>query len=463
MEKYAKLGGAAIRAGLERLQKRGEGRGVGAAAVHCAWMLQRVLVAMSAPLVVALSATAASDEGRRVGRVPWQFVFQSHVEDTEYRTRKIRAIDAWWGAFRAKTGDLDAYFNGSKKWDLGQWMEDHLQAIDERIMWEFGPGLHGGHRLVITPEVNRELRPLVDTILERAPALQGWEFYGYRLAESVAQAERMLEARGLISLAKAHALVALGKHNRVDLTFYSPDFKGSKDQDALNAAFVATEVLLGEQVLDTWVGAVSVEKSTELAPGVIALADVRETVDGYVSRLKADLPDKPAWQLPEDTHWTMWELKPQKSENYPQQLDLFVGKSMYPDMWVAAHSGVIFHSERFSKHGELFCYVKIDGSVDLTGEKFQDKAQIEDAIDASLKEAKAGAVVGGGTGLRYSYIDLALADPEKGIRHVINVLREGNISKPAWILFFDDIYSYEWIGVWDDSPAPPGIAARDGP
>ena len=28
----------------------------------------------------------------------------------------------------------------------------------------------------------------------------------------------------------------------------------------------------------------------------------------------------------------MWELKPQKSEDYPGQLDLFVGKSMFPDM-----------------------------------------------------------------------------------------------------------------------------------
>ena len=126
-------------------------------------------------------------------------------------------------------------------------------------------------------------------------------------------------------------------------------------------------------------------------------------------------------------------------------------------MWDTAHSGAIFYSERFSSFNELFCYVKIDGSVDLADEKFEDKVQIEDALDAALKKAKSGAVVGGGTGLRYSYVDLSLADPEQGIRQVISTLREGKITKRAWILFFDDMYRYEWIGIWDDSPPPPAL------
>ena len=36
-------------------------------------------------------------------------------------------------------------------------------------------------------------------------------------------------------------------------------------------------------------------------------------------------------------------------------------------MWMAAHSDAPFYSERFSAHGETFCYVKIDGTVDLSG------------------------------------------------------------------------------------------------
>ena len=74
-----------------------------------------------------------------------------------------------------------------------------------------------------------------------------------------------------------------------------------------------------------------------------------------------------------------------------------------------------------------------------------------------MKASGAGAVVGGGTGLRYSYVDLALTDPEKGLGQVVDVLRKGKIVKRAWILFFDDVYRAEWVGVWEDSPALPGM------
>jgi Ca2+:H+ antiporter len=43
-------------------------------------------------------------------------------------------------------------------------------------MWEFGRAIAtDGHRLVITPETVKELRPLVDELLARAPAIPGWE------------------------------------------------------------------------------------------------------------------------------------------------------------------------------------------------------------------------------------------------------------------------------------------------
>ena len=101
--------------------------------------------------------------------------------------------------------------------------------------------------------------------------------------------------------------------------------------------------------------------------------------------------------------------------------------------------------------------MKMDGSEGLGGETFKDKAAIEDALDAALKPAESGAVIGGGTGLRYSYVEIALTDPEKGVRQVIEVLRKGNITKRTWILFHDEFYAGEWIGIWEDTPAPPGF------
>jgi hypothetical protein len=48
-----------------------------------------------------------------------------------------------------------------------------------------------------------------------------------------------------------------------------------------------------------------------------------------------------------------------------------------------------------------------------------------------------GCHIGGGTGLRYSYIDLALTDVKKAIPAIQGRLRQGKVPRRSWILFFD--------------------------
>jgi hypothetical protein len=99
--------------------------------------------------------------------------------------------------------------------------------------------------------------------------------------------------------------------------------------------------------------------------------------------------------------------------------------------------------------------VKIDGSEGLDEEHFADKSEIEDALDEVLKPNQLGCQIGGGTGIRYSYIDLALVDLTQGIEAIRKRLQEGNLTKRSWIQFFDSDLAAEWIGVYDDSPPPP--------
>jgi hypothetical protein len=80
---------------------------------------------------------------------------------------------------------------------------------------------------------------------------------------------------------------------------------------------------------------------------------------------------------------------------------------------------------------------------------------IEDALNETLVPARAGCVIGGGTGLRHSCIDLALADVDAAVPLIKSRLRAGNTNRRAWLLFVDAPLVHEWIGVYDDSPAPP--------
>lgn len=76
-------------------------------------------------------------------------------------------------------------------------------------------------------------------------------------------------------------------------------------------------------------------------------------------------------------------------------------------------------------------------------------------MDAVLKPDQLGCCFGGGAELRYSYIDLALTDVNKGIQATRRRLQSGKVPKRSWILFFDSDVAAEWVGVYDDSPPPP--------
>lgn len=391
----------------------------------------------------------------------WLYADPNRPEERAYVQESSHRIDSWWRSFAARASDLAALFEGKKQWDLPGWMHETLQAIHPELMWEYGPAVRGnGHRLVITPESARALRPLVDTLLQRAPVLDGWEFYAHRLPESVEMALISVEARvGLMDIEDAQVEVWSEEHQRVGLRFRFEACTSDDDREARDAAFVATESLLGEASLDQWIGTIEVTTPEDRTPAptanrvaIVGLAGLRREVETRIDQFRASLPAEPC--LDRLGAGKLWKLEPPTVKDCPRQEDLFVAKSFEPAVWLAAHSDRSFDSSSFSRHGEQFCYVKLDGSEGLDEEHFADKGEIEDALDEPLHDARAGCVIGGGTGLRYSYIDLALLDVERGIDIVRDVLRRGNITRRAWILFFDTSLSAEWVGVWPDSPEP---------
>jgi hypothetical protein len=127
----------------------------------------------------------------------WTYADSNNGAEATRQAETLRRIDAWWSALAAHTADLDAAFSRRGSFDIPAFMDRHLHAVDRRLCWEFGGAIRGaGHRLVITPEGDRQLRPMVKTLLDRAPALPGWEFYPYRPPESVEMAHQMVKARG---------------------------------------------------------------------------------------------------------------------------------------------------------------------------------------------------------------------------------------------------------------------------
>ena len=388
----------------------------------------------------------------------WYFPDPDDRREAAARKRTLARIEDWWDAFAAKAAAIDALFQGKKQWDLPGWMNDTLQAIDPNLMWEYGPAVRTkGHRLVITPESRTHLRPLVRTILDRAPDLPGWEFYPYRLAEDLEQARATVEGRTGGSLDSVTVELQIGAGNRIDLLFRSPATSDEDDRKALNVAFVAAETLLGEKNLDRWVGAIEVgppargeRKGRALPPDRL-----KDTFDALVDSIRDRLPDRPFADRIEGAKWSLVQLQPEPADDYPGRADLIVATTCDVPLWEAAASRMPFYSQRFSRCKETFAYVKIDGRHFRRGSEADDRGEIEEALDEQLGRDSLGVHIGGGTGIGYSYIDLALTDLERGVERTRKVLQRLKVPERSWVLFFDADLAAEWVGAYPETPPPP--------
>jgi hypothetical protein len=382
----------------------------------------------------------------------WRFPDPRDTIQGAARAAIEHRITAWWKAFERDAPRIDAYFRRRERWDLAAWMKEHLGTVDPALMWEFGPGLRGGHRLVITPESERRLRPLTTAVLSRAPTLAGWEFYPYRLAEPRDLALLTVQGRCGVDFGRFRASVQATSDGGVDLVFWSREVDAIGMDAARGAAFVATESLLGEEVLDNFVNVI--DAAADPAGDDVDLGALAPAVAAKLEAARARLSPAPLVERT-DLPYTLWELKPREAADYTHQHDLFVGKSSLPEMWTRAHSNGTFSSARFSRFGETFCYVKLDGSEGLGEGGFADKSEIEDALEAALAPASLGALTGGGTGRRYAYVDLALRNVDESIPIIRETLRRGRVPRRSWLLFFDSTLRDEWVGIWDETPPPP--------
>lgn len=369
-------------------------------------------------------------------------------------------IVRWWSEFQVQAPRIARLFRREEEWDLAGWMNEHLGAIHPELMWEFGPAIRcEGHRLVITPETRRELRPLVRQVLQVAPAMSGWEFYEYRLPESLELANYTVAGRvgGDFAGLAIHVHARRAEFNRINLVFeFTP--ADPDDQHAFAVAYVYTESLLGEELLERWIGTIEVAPIPADGIAAVGLDELRAQVTELVRETIVKLPERPWHQvdLAQGAQWASMTAEPVEAEDYPGQRDLFVVGTPAPDMLQNALSGLPFDSARFSRCGEKFCYLKIDGNLGLPVDSpFADRGDIEDAINSTLRPAKSGSAIGGGTGLRYSYVELALTDVDAAWHQMRPVLQAGGLSRRTWLLFHDDDQLTVWRGLYDDSPAPP--------
>jgi len=387
----------------------------------------------------------------------WKYADEYGVEDNALRNTWEDQMNNWWIIFYQHHEVLAGEIRIGKKELLARFMSTHLQSSVIDIAWEFGyDNLTGAYELVLTPEDDLKLRPLVEALIDRAPRLENWSFFSYRQPISYPDCKKVILSKSGEPLLNLQFTGNPATENNIEITFYYPGI----DQDSalynlvVNQAFFTLEALLGEEILDKWIGVIDVLVLPEEDRQLLPLADLKAYVDTQLVLLKNQLPDQPYYTFSEDSDWILYELEPTESEDYPHQQDLYIARTMNATLWTNVQKGYPFYSENYSRLGETFCYIKMDGHFTDEEAFFELKTEIEAQLNQALLDAGFGSVIGSGTGYRYQYIDLALHDLKAAIPLIQRLTTQLGTPRSTWLLFFDTPLSNEWIGMFENTPPP---------
>ena len=393
----------------------------------------------------------------------WKFIRSSDQAAIQQREAMLQKIAAWWDAFAHSLHDVEAHLHTADWSQLHAWTADHLHAVEPRLSFEFGTDPEEGYYLVITPESAWNLRPMVQTLLQRAPRLAGWHFYGYRppMPHEAALAKVKDETGHLLSMTTVQP--AIGARHRIDL-LYQTKLAATDHEAAKHAAHALSRRLLGDDVYYQWIGDIEVSEPRREAgwDRFLLLQRLRPTVLSLADLITKQLPDRPYYQVhTRDLASLPYKLDPPPAEDYAGQADLVVGTSMIAEFRRAVTSPCPFFSASFARHGELFGYLKIDAGELSMDDRLVRRQKWEERIHVPLRKAEAGRIIGSGTGLRYLYYELAISDLPKTIETVRKALVHKGLPDRSWLLFYDAELSGEYIGLRSGSPPPPAEPPKE--
>lgn len=410
--------------------------------------------------------------------------FGSSAEIKE-QARVSEQIERFWKQFATDRETLRSNFFEDKTEETVAWCEAYLKPIHEDLMWEVSRDILevGDKRLVftVTPESEYALRPLTKAIIEQAPEIAKWRFTQFKepLIGDFNDFEHSMlkhsweDVQGQINESPLKCF---------DITLKDKHFKKeNKDADIADALTVLTTVL-GEEPVDLWINfvmtqplsmkkarakskAASVELETvrfeeeeeldesdyltdeKLEPQPFyPLNSLRNVLASRVVELVDELPIERCWERELDGFYSL------KGSSWEEGLRPVI-TTPYPATIFAKERRMLFHSSAFTRHDEVFAYLKMTQEQELAHD-VEARFELEDKLDRELRKAKAGCVLGGGVGSEAAYIDMIISDLSEAAEILREQAKKAEMPETSWLLFYDTYWVDEWVGMFKRTPPP---------
>ena len=340
----------------------------------------------------------------------------------------------------------------------GESLAAGLSSVDSAF--EFVAARRHGDELHVDVRTDAQKRSCLERFARSSPA--GVHIVTERAARPFERVRADVRSVTGHELSSARVRAGITRGHLLDLVVYLAGSAGSSDTDAEHAAELAVEGCLGERVVDDWVSSITSAPLPRAGPirliqhnedleRTFALSELPEAVARAVEGVQRSLPDEPLHAMAARSDWVM--LEAEAGEDDSAQADLLLASTFLPEMLKCFLEGAPFSSLRFARHGERFAYLKYQSIGELR-ERAGARQALEDALDARLRSAGLGAVVGNGVGRRHCYVNVALTDVDRAIGELQQLAQGAGLPRESWVLFCDTEWHFEWVGVWEHTPPP---------
>jgi hypothetical protein len=159
-------------------------------------------------------------------------------------------VEVFWSWF---TGIAAALATDVENPSLLQELDIRVRELDSMLSWEVGPGSSEPWQLVISPNLNRDLRQKAQEIVSLAPVLEGWEFHSARRPKDWDYKFMMERSNGRESIeldASNWGFVLLEYPDGArEVVLQGTNLPTLDDDERWQAAAVTLEGILGEEVI----------------------------------------------------------------------------------------------------------------------------------------------------------------------------------------------------------------------
>lgn len=390
------------------------------------------------------------------------------------KEQKQEQIERFWQRFVQEEKNLARAARIGNDTYLSSWLGEHLLSLSDDILWEIenfsaavnmrkAPLNESHTKLVITTGGRARSRLLVNHIVASAPNLPRWQFAAYKEPNQFGQYQ---DSRLKGDWSEAEVVIEVTDTNALDLTILSERFQKDGAKEDLALAMVLAESLLGEEILDKWINIV-LPKSRQQRKSplqavrlgieqrqTVNIKDLFQAVGESINRIEEALPPQPLWR---------YDCRKRKLERLGKnpadwQADQGVDVNFWtltnmPKLSKAPAQRYNFYSTAFSRHNELFCYLKIKGAEELREDE-ERRLALAQAVDTGLHESESGCLTGSGMTAECVHLELMVHDLKGAVVVLRRMAAQMGLPPTSWLLFHDRDYQDEWLGLRPDSPLP---------